>query len=150
LINFKKLFVYLLLILVFAGNAAFADTASVKQAIIAKCNIMGVEPAIMLSIAKTESGFRQEARGASGTVGVFQLMPATARTLGVNPYTLDGNITGGIKYYKNLYNMFGSNELAVAAYNLGPGPVKNCRCVPRSAQNFVSRIMADYNYYKTH
>jgi len=111
---------------------------------------MGVDPAVMLSIAKTESGFRQEARG-GGAIGVFQLMPATARKLGVNPYILEENIKGGIIYYKNMYKMFGSVELAVAAYNTGPQAIKYANYkVPARAQGFVSRIMSDYNYFKTH
>ena len=143
----------ILTIIVLAGFNAptlCATTDIVKQSIITKCNEMGVEPAIMLSIAKAESGFRQEVRGASGSIGVFQLMPATAKTLGVNPYDLQDNIKGGIKYYKSMYNILGSRELAVAAYNLGLQPVKSCKCVPKRSQYFVSRVMADYSYYKTH
>ena len=111
---------------------------------------MGVDPAIMLSIAKTESGFRQEAKGYSGTVGVFQLLPATAKKMGLNPYDLQDNIKGGITYYKNMYKSFGSMELAVAAYNTGPDRIKrNNNQVPQSAKPFVSRIIKDYNYYKS-
>ena len=110
---------------------------------------MGVEPAIVLSIAKTESGFRQEARGAGGHVGVFQLSPATAKNMGYNPYNLDENIKAGITYYKNMYNMFGSMELAVAAYNSGPVAVKRCKnTIPVNSQRFVNRIMNDYRQYK--
>ena len=147
----KKIFSLGLVLLFFSGIPVFsASQESVKKAIITKCNELGVEPAIMLSIAKTESGFRQEARGASGSIGVFQLMPGTAKHLGINPYDLNDNIKGGILYYKSMYNILGSREQAVAAYNLGLRPVKNCRCVPRSAQPFVNRIMKDYQYYKTH
>ena len=137
--------------LIFAGMPVFsASTESVKKAIVTKCNELGVEPEIMLSIAKTESGFRQEARGASGSIGVFQLMPGPAKTLGVNPYDLNDNIKGGILYYRSMYNILGSREQAVAAYNLGLRPVKNCKCVPSAARPFVNRIMKDYQYYKTH
>ena len=110
---------------------------------------MGVDPAIMLSIAKTESGFRQEAIGASGTVGVFQILPSTAKGFGYDPYKLDDNIKCGITYYRNLYKMFGSTEKAVAAYNAGSGAVKRCNCVPSYSQKFVNKIMADYNYFKS-
>ena len=131
-------------------NVFGATVEEVKQAIRTQSTAMGVDPAIMLSIAKAESGFRQEARG-GGAIGVFQLMPATAKNLGVNPYILEENIKGGITYYKNLYKMFGSMELAVAAYNTGPMAVKYANYkVPARAQGFVSRIMADYRYFKTH
>lgn len=131
------------------SNAQAATVDEVKKSIIAQSTSMGVDPAIMLSIAKSESGFRQEARGAGGPVGVFQLMPATAKRLGVNPYDLEDNIKGGILYYKSMYKAFGSMELAVAAYNTGPEAIKRCNNkVPKHAQGFVSRIMADYKYYK--
>ena len=126
-----------------------APTQEIKQKIIAQANASGVDPAIMLSIAKTESGFRQEAIGASGTVGVFQLLPSTAKGLGYNPYNLDENIKCGIIYYKNLYNMFGSTEKALAAYNAGSGTVRRCNCIPAQCQRFVNKIMTDYQYFKT-
>lgn len=141
------LFIYTCIILccgVYANNVE-----AVKQNIITQAKIMNVEPAIVLSIAKTESGFNQAARGAGGHIGVFQLSNATAKTMGINPYNLDENIKGGILYYKSLYDMFGSTELAVAAYNSGPGMVKKCNnTIPRNSQHFVSRIMSDYNTYK--
>ena len=70
----------------------------------------------------------------NGAVGVFQLMPSTARRLGVNPYYLSDNIKGGLMYYKKLYNMFGSTELALAAYNAGPGVVKRYKKVPKNSK----------------
>lgn len=102
-----------------------ANVSTVKAAIVKHSIEMGVDPAIALSIAKTESGFRHEARSSHGAVGVFQLMPSTARRMGLNPYSLDDNIKGGIMYYKSMYKMFGSVELALAAYNAGPANVKN-------------------------
>ena len=77
---------------------------------------------ILYSIGRTLVEFlRNDYRGA---VGIFQLMPSTARRMGLNPYSLDDNIKGGIMYYKSMYKMFGSMELALAAYNAGPGNVK--------------------------
>ena len=129
--------------------SVFAGTEDVKQNIIKQAKAMGVEPAIVLSIAKTESGFNQAARGYGGYIGVFQLSPATANHLGVNPYNLDDNIKGGISYYKKMYERFGSMELAVAAYNAGPEAVRrNNNCIPKQTQPFVTRIMNDYKYYK--
>ena len=148
-VNLRKiLFIITSVILLTIWHAYAATVAETKQAIINQSKAMGVDPAIMLSIAKTESGFNQNARGA-GTVGVFQLMPATARRMGYNPYKFDENIKAGITYYKNAYNMLGSTELAVAAYNVGPDAVKRCHCVPAKCQKFVSKIMQDYKYFKT-
>ena len=128
-----------------------ADVNSVKATIVKHAIEMGVDPAIALSIARTESGFRHEARSAHGAVGVFQLMPSTARRMGYNPYLLNENIKAGITYYKKMYNMFGSVELALAAYNAGPGNVKKYNAVPPYAETrrFVNKIMTDVNRQKT-
>ena len=78
-------------------------------------------------------------------------MPSTARRMGINPYSLNENIKGGIMYYKSMYKMFGSVELALAAYNAGPGNVKRYNnSIPPYAETrrFVSKIMTDYHYYK--
>ena len=142
--------VALVLMLFSQANAASVDT--VKAAIVKYSVEMGVDPAITLSIAKAESGFKHEVRSAHGAVGVFQLMPSTARRMGLNPYSLDDNIKAGIMYYKSMYKMFGSMQLAVAAYNAGPANVKKYNAVPpfRETKRFVSQIMADYYYLKAH
>ena len=139
-----------LFIFMFITNSSFgATTEEVKQNIINQAKAMNVEPAIVLSIAKTESGFRQNVTGAGGHIGGFQLSGATAKNLGVNPYNLDDNIKGGITYYKNMYNKFGSMELAVAAYNLGPEAIsRRGNTIPNYTKPFVSRIMNDYKNYK--
>ena len=127
-----------------------ADVNSVKATIVKHAIEMGVDPAIALSIARAESGFRHEARSSHGAVGVFQLMPSTARRMGYNPYSLNDNIKAGITYYKKMYNMFGSVELALAAYNAGPGNVKKYNAVPpySETRRFVSKIMTDVNKQK--
>ena len=131
-------------------NLFAATTEEVKQNIIKQAKTMGVEPAIVLSIAKTESGFNQAAKGYGGHIGVFQLSHSTAKHMGLDPYNLDDNIKGGITYYKNMYDRFGSMELAVAAYNSGPDAVRrNNNSIPKHSQKFVNRIMSDYKYYKS-
>lgn len=126
------------------------SVSSVKESIVKHSLELGIDPALALSIAKSESGFRHEARSPHGAVGVFQLMPSTAKRLGVNPYCLSSNIKGGLMYYKRLYNMFGSTELALAAYNAGPGVVKKYNKVPPygETRHFVSKIMTEYNRQK--
>ena len=132
-----------------SGNVFAYTTEDIKQNIIKQAKSMGVEPAIVLSIAKTESGFNQSARGYGGHIGVFQLSHSTAKRMGLDPYDLDDNIKGGITYYKNMYDKFGSMELAVAAYNSGPEAIKrHNNTVPRHSKHFVTRIMNDYKYYK--
>lgn len=134
----------------FCGNVFAAGSEDIKQNIIKQARSMGVEPAIVLSIAKTESGFRQNVKSAGGNIGVFQLSPVTAKNMGLNPYDLNDNIKGGITYYKNMYNKFGSMELAVAAYQTGPmAIIRNNNKIPSYSQSFVARIMKDYKYYKS-
>ena len=140
------------LVVMFFAQVQAASVDTVKAAIVKHSIEMGVDPAITLSIAKVESGFRHETRSSHGAVGVFQLMPSTARRMGLNPYSLNDNIKGGIKYYKSMYQMFGSIQLAVAAYNAGPAIVKRYKAVPpyRETKRFVSSIMSNYYYLKAH
>jgi len=149
----KKLLLFTIALVCLACAPVQASNVSTVKAAIVKHSIeMGVDPAITLSIAKLESGFRQEARSPRGAVGVFQLVPSTARRMGLNPYLLDDNIKGGIMYYKSMYKMFGSMELALAAYNAGPGNVKKYRAVPpfSETRRYVARIMTDYRHLKAH
>lgn len=132
------------------ANQQSVSNVKVKESIVKHSLELGIDPALALSIAKSESGFRHEARSRHGAVGVFQLMPSTAKRLGVNPYYLSDNIKGGLMYYKKLYNMFGSTELALAAYNAGPTVVQRYKKVPPigETKKFVSGIMSEYNHQK--
>ena len=132
-------------------QAAKVSEDIVKDTIVKQSLEMNVDPALALSIAKKESGFRHELRSPHGAVGVFQLLPSTAKRLGYNPYYLSENIKAGLTYYKMMYKMFGSTELALAAYNAGPGNVKRHGCtIPPYAETkrFVNVIMQDYNNQK--
>ena len=123
----------------------------VKESIIKHSMEMGVDPALALSIAKKESGFKHEIKSPYGAVGVFQVLPSTAKKIGYNPYYLNENIKAGLTYYKMMYKMFGSTELALAAYNAGPGNVKKYGgTIPpfRETRRFVNIIMQDYQNYK--
>lgn len=123
---------------------------TVKQYIVKHSVNMGIDPAIGLSIAKVESNFCHELKSPYGAVGVFQFMPSTARRLGFNPYSVDENIKGGLAYYKMLYKKFGSMELALAAYNAGPGNVSKYKGMPpfKETKRFVNVTMAEYNKQK--
>lgn len=152
ILNLKKLLLFTVAIVFMSCSQVQASDINTIKATIVKHSIeMGVDPAIALSIARAESGFRHEARSAHGAVGVFQLMPSTARRMGLNAYSLNDNIRGGIMYYKNMYKMFGSMELALAAYNAGPGNVKryNNKVPPYAeTKRFIAKIMTDYNRLK--
>ncbi len=123
----------------------------IKETIVKHSIEMNVDPALALSIAKKESGFKHELRSPHGAVGVFQLLPSTANRMGFNPYYLSENIKAGLTYYKIMYKMFGSTELALAAYNAGPGNVKKFGgTIPpySETKRFVNQIMLEYNRQK--
>jgi hypothetical protein len=81
----------------------------------------GVREELALSVAMQESRFSQNVRSCAGAIGVMQLMPGTARQLGVDPYDLEDNIKGGVKYLKDQLIRFEGNEtLTAASYNAGP------------------------------
>ncbi len=149
----KKLSLVLAAITIYGFNCAIAaeiPADTVKESIIKHSLEMDVDPALALSLAKKESNYNHSLKSRHGAIGVYQLMPSTAAKLGVNPYYLNENIKGGLMYYKMMYDMFGSTELALAAYNAGPGNVKKYNAIPPFAEtkHFVSKIMADYNALK--
>ncbi len=147
--------VILLATFIFSGSQVIANQkvteSQIVEQIIETAINMGVEPEIALGIAKKESEFCQEKRSSAGAVGVFQLMPSTARRIGYNPYQYKENIKSGIAYYKQLKQIFKTNELALAAYNAGPGIVKRCGGMPPYAETkrFVRLVMAYSNEFKT-
>ncbi len=141
----------LLIMLCVRVQAAPTSENEIKEIIVKHSLEMDVDPALALSIAKKESGFKHELRSPYGAVGVFQLLPSTAQKLGFNPYYLNENIKAGLTYYKMMYKMFGSTELALAAYNAGPGNVKKFGgTIPpyNETRRFVSQIMLEYNRLK--
>ena len=141
----------LLTLLCVRVQAAPTPESVVKETIVKHSLEMNVDPALALSIAKKESGFRHELKSPYGAVGVFQLLPSTAHRMGFNPYYLSENIKAGLTYYKMMYKMFGSTELALAAYNAGPGNVKKFggQIPPYGeTKRFVNQIMLEYNKQK--
>ncbi len=153
----KKLVETLLVLLcisLFAANTAYSAESpqdSTKKLIVQTAQKLGVDPFIALSIAKIESNFNASVKSPGGAIGLFQLTPSTAKKLGVNPYVARENVEGGLKYYKMLYNKYGSMDLALAAYNAGPGNVAKYNGVPpfTSTKNFIKNIKKEYNAFKS-
>jgi hypothetical protein len=105
----------------------------------------GVSPALLSAVAKQESGYRADAVSPSGARGLIQLMPGTAKGLGVSN-SLDPTqaVDGAARMLRDLTNRFGSTPLALAAYNAGPGAVMKYDGIPPYAetQRYVKNIMA--------
>lgn len=102
----------------------------------------GVPEDLFLRLVNQESRFKPNARSHKGAIGLAQLMPQTARQLGVDPHDPQDNLDGGARYLRMMYEEFGSWRIALAAYNAGPGAVKKHGGVPpfRETRNYVKVI----------
>ncbi len=118
---------------------AYIDTVAKEE---------GVDTDLLRSIIKQESKFNPSARSHRGAVGLMQLMPATAKELGVfNPANPYQNIKGGAKYISKMIKMFGGNiPKALAAYNAGPRNVQKYGGIPPfgETRSYVQHILKDY------
>lgn len=106
---------------------------------------LGIDPALAIAVVASESGFRVHAVSPRGAEGLMQLMPATARELGVHDsFDPEANILGGLRYLKQLLTRYQGNEsLALAAYNAGMRHVDRTRDVPEieETQLYVQRVL---------
>jgi hypothetical protein len=105
-----------------------------------------INPALFRALVQQESGGNQNARSKAGAIGETQLMPETARGLGVDPYNQQQNLDGGAKYLRQQLDRFGGDvRKALAAYNAGPGAVQKYNGVPPYAetQHYVATILAN-------
>lgn len=102
----------------------------------------GVPVDLFLKLVTQESNWNPRAVSHKGALGLAQLMPATARKLGVNPRDPRENLEGGARYLAEQFRTFGSWRLALAAYNAGPQAVRRYSGVPpyRETQNYVKKI----------
>ena len=121
-----------------------AGADSVRQQISTAATAYALDPKLIEAVAWRESRFRSNALSSKGAIGVMQLMPDTARDLGVDPHDPAQNIRGGALYLRRMLSTFGGDvRLALAAYNAGPAAVRKHGGVPPYAetQAYVTSIL---------
>lgn len=103
----------------------------------------GIDPDLFVRQIQAESAFRPDAVSSAGAIGLGQLMPATAKELGVDPNDPVQNLEGAARYMKQQLDRFGDPALALAAYNAGPSRVAKANGVPNitETQNYVAKIL---------
>jgi membrane-bound lytic murein transglycosylase B len=150
-----------------AGIGASASTPSVKkvrktaplcrstlfQPIISRAAAQyQVDPALVRAIIFAESGYNPSAVSNKGAMGLMQLMPGTAKAMGVEDcFDPEHNIYGGVKYFRKLFNQFdGDVKLALAAYNAGSRKVREFNGVPpyRATRHYIQKVMRYYDIYR--
>ncbi|HSZ69929.1 MAG TPA: lytic transglycosylase domain-containing protein [Solirubrobacteraceae bacterium] len=134
-----------------AGGAASAASAAYEPLIAQAAARNGVDPAVLYGLIEQESGFDPSATSSAGALGLTQLMPGTAASLGVTePLNPAQSIEGGARYLGEMLRQFAGNTAeALAAYNAGPGAVQQYGGVPpySETQQYVSKVLANAAAY---
>lgn len=136
-------------------NDMKSNNLTIDQAVDKAAQKYGVDRNLIMSVIKQESDFDPSSTSGAGAMGLMQLMPGTAADLGVaDAYNVGENVEGGTKYLKSLLDMYaGNKQLALAAYNAGPGTLENrgvtdaseISRLPSETRNYVSNIMKYYS-----
>ena len=112
------------------------------------CDLQNLDVRLVKALIQAESGYNQNAVSRKGAIGLMQLMPGTAKLLKVSdPFDPEENVRGGTTYLRWMIDRFaGQVELAVAAYNAGPGAVEKHGGIPpyQETRNYVRRVLALY------
>lgn len=133
-------------------STRFTDRDTYDNIIKEAAEVYGLEFALVKAVIKVESNFNPRARSPKGARGLMQVMPFNFNRLGIyDPYDPRDSIMGGSKYLSEMLSIYdGDLDLALAAYNAGPGTVDSCgRRVPSipETRSYVSRVKDAYNYY---
>ncbi|MGI5901577.1 MAG: lytic transglycosylase domain-containing protein [Desulfitobacteriia bacterium] len=125
----------------------------IQEAVEKASNKYGVEKDFILAVIRQESSFNPLAVSSAGAMGLMQLMPGTAASLGVKPFDIHQNIDGGTRYLRQMLDRYnGSKEMALAAYNAGPGTMqarkvhspKDIYKLPSETRSYVQKVMSYY------
>ncbi|KHL73671.1 lytic transglycosylase [Pseudomonas putida] len=130
------------------ANAQLITGRPYADLVAAAARMHNVPQALLHALIKAESGYNPKARSAAGAVGLMQLMPGTAKEMGVED-VLDpeDNVQGGARYLKRMLKLFDNDiTLAVAAYNAGPDAVRRRGAVPPFAETrrYVPNVLREY------
>ncbi len=124
-------------------SEVLAKASSLVNAFLDAGREYNVSPALLKAVASAESGFDPDAVSSTGAVGLMQIMPDTARQLGIDPSDPVQSIRGAAKYLRSLLDQFNGNvTLAIAAYNAGPGAVTQYNGIPpyKETQDYVVHV----------
>jgi hypothetical protein len=131
-----------------AWVARTPDLQQLAAAIRKNARQQGVDEDLVWAVMHRESGFNTRAVSPKGAMGLMQLMPGTAARLGVDdPFDVEQNVAGGVKYLRHCLDYFDQDlDLALAAYNAGPGNVVKHRGVPPFAETikYVAAVLKDF------
>ncbi|MCX7715743.1 MAG: lytic transglycosylase domain-containing protein [Clostridia bacterium] len=136
------------------GSSSKSCNTDYDSIIKQKSQLYGVNENLIKAVIQAESSFDPESTSSAGAMGLMQLMPSTAKWLGVtDPYDPEENIDGGVRYLKSQINNFGGDvKMALAAYNCGSGRLKSLGItnlddpsqlakLPKETRNYVNKIM---------
>lgn len=136
------------------SNRSDADLQKIYNAVSTASKKYGVDSNLILAIIKQESDFDSNSTSSSGASGLMQIMPQNFASVGVkDQYDVDQNVNGGTKLFKQYLDEFdGNTEMALMAYNAGPGTMKqrgvssasDLYKMPQETQNYVPKVMGYY------
>ncbi len=128
------------------------NTAPFDRLILRAAESYDVDPALVKAVVAAESNFEPRAVSRVGAQGLMQLMPQTARAMGVRrPFAPSENIRGGVRYLRKLLDRFDDLDHALAAYNAGPDAVMRYGGIPPypETEAYVTRVLSHYRRYQT-
>lgn len=133
-----------------ANAASVGSNSDYDEMINQAAEKYNIDASLVKAVIQAESGFNPHATSSAGAQGLMQLMPSTSRALGVSdPFDAAQNIDGGTRYLKQQIDRYGDVDLALAAYNAGPGSVAKYNGIPpyRETQNYVAKVLSCADKY---